>query len=102
MSKKYYFIILFLIKKFKLLFYFKNLLPTFSFSPHLMASTYKSWYELQPTRIEHKTSSFPRISLNSPLTHQVPSHKPPSPHAHESSKNVKIPHQQSLTPLNKG
>jgi hypothetical protein len=70
--------------KILIIFYFKNLLPTFSFYPHLMASTYTSWYQSHPTKIEPKISSFPRINLNSPLTHQVLSHEPPSPHVHES------------------
>jgi hypothetical protein len=67
-----------------------------------MASTHTSWYQSPPTGIKPKTSSFPMISLNSPLTHQVPSHKPPSLHAHKAFNNVNIPYQQSLTPLNRG
>jgi hypothetical protein len=62
--------------KFKINFYFKDLLPTFCFYPHLMASTYTSWYQFPPIGIKPKTSSFPRISLNSPLTHEVSNHKP--------------------------
>jgi hypothetical protein len=77
-------------------------LPTFSFYPHLMVSNYTSWYQFPPTKIESKTSSFPRISLNSPLTHVVPNHKYPSPRVLESFKNINIPYQQSLSPLNKG
>jgi hypothetical protein len=44
MSKKYY-----LKYKFKKN-YFKNLLPTFFFYPHLMASTYTSWYQSTTNR----------------------------------------------------
>jgi hypothetical protein len=82
MSKKYYFIILFKNKNKNK--NFKNLLPPSS-------SITTSWplpthhgINPPPTGIEPMTSSSPRTSPNSPLTHQVPSHKPPNPHAHES------------------
>jgi hypothetical protein len=55
-------------------FYFKNLLPTFFIYPHLMAFTYTSWYQFPPTGIVPKTSSFPRISLNSHLRASPVSH----------------------------
>jgi hypothetical protein len=80
MSKNYYFTKIILNIKFKIIFYFKNLLPTFSFYPPSHGlPTYTSWYQSPPTGIDPKTYSFPKISLNSPLTHQVPSHKPPKP-----------------------
>jgi hypothetical protein len=48
MSKKKYFIILFKIQ-FIFFNYFKNLLPTFFFYPHLMTST-TSWYRSTTNR----------------------------------------------------
>jgi hypothetical protein len=39
------------------MFYFENLLPTFSFYPHLMVSTYTSWYQSPPTGDQSRSST---------------------------------------------
>jgi hypothetical protein len=65
-----------------------------------MPSTYTSWYLL--SGIEHKIFSFPRVSLNSPLTHQVPSHKLPKPACTNNFQKSQYTIHQSLTPLKWG
>ena len=80
--QKILFYIIILIKK-----YFFTLRTYYPPSPsihRLMASTYTTWYQFPPTEIEPNTSSFPRINLNFLFTHQVPSLKPPNPHAPKS------------------
>jgi hypothetical protein len=100
MSKRNYFI------KFKIIFYFKNLLPTFSFypPPHGLPPTYTSWYQFPPTGIKPKISSFPKISLSSfsyPPSHGLP---PPTHHginSHQPESNPRPLHSQRsvLAPL---
>jgi hypothetical protein len=59
-------------------------------------------FKIPPTRIKPRTSSFPRVSPNSPLAHQVPSHKLPKPACTWMFQNSPYTIQQSLTPLIRG